>query len=44
MCPKMVVIECLLLFCDIDFPIGGLEPSILFSFAVYPFAHGTEFL
>ena len=23
-----MVIECLLLFCDIDFPIGGLEPRI----------------
>ena len=23
-----VVIECLLLFCDIDFPIGGLEPRV----------------
>ena len=25
---KFLVNECLLLFCDIDFPIGGLEPRI----------------
>ena len=42
MCPKFMVIECLLLFCDINFPIGGLKARIFTINYTFFFIHFVD--